>query len=65
VSWKKPRKSNCPEDGKPWRDLEKDKLNLKPISIKDIKEASRLAGYKLTDYPELVDKLKKKEEAIS
>jgi len=53
ATWKKPRKSNCPEDGRVWYNFEQAKLDLKPITKKDIIEANKWAGYKIEDYPEL------------
>ena len=58
--WKKPRKKNNPDDGKPWNDLEKAKLALKPVSMKEIRDANKLAGYKT--WPELEKKLKEREK---
>ena len=53
ASWKKPRKSNSPSDGRPWYAFEQAKLDLKPITKKDMIKANKWAGYKIEDYSEL------------
>jgi hypothetical protein len=56
--WKKPRKKNAPQDGKPWYNFQQEKLDLKPITIKDMIWANKWAGYKMEEFVEL-DKMRK------
>lgn len=57
ASWKKPRKCNSPEDGGAWYAFEQAKLDLKPITVKDMIKANKWAGYKIEEYPELLQKV--------
>jgi len=43
--FKRPRKNNAPEDGKPWDDFQKELETVKPLTKKDIEKAVKFSGY--------------------
>jgi hypothetical protein len=44
---KKPRRVNCPQDGKEWEDFQTEMLNLKPVTVADLKAAQKYAAYEV------------------
>lgn len=46
---RRPRKTNGPEDGKPWEDFQRAKFSLKPLTEEELKAADKWAAYKLSD----------------
>ena len=43
------RKDNSPEDGKPWTDFQQAKLDLKPLTMRDLEKAGKWSSYKLEE----------------
>ena len=44
-TYRKPRAKNNPTDGKPWCDFQKDMMSIKPLTMKDLKTANKVAAY--------------------
>jgi hypothetical protein len=43
--YRRPRKNNSPGDGEEWNDFQQAMFDLKPVSVKEMKEANAVAAY--------------------
>jgi len=74
--YKKPRKKNNPDDGRPWTKFQKELSEIKPLTMKDLRRCDKYAAYKedwtneptqedvdrLTDTLNRIEKKKKKKK---